>query len=124
VFPSPLKVLVIDDDEDARELLGELLETRGCVISAHGTARAAIDAVHTFAPHVAIVDLHLPDIDGLELIRILRSAAVSPLRVVVLTGLLTRDTQQRAAEAGADAFLGKPARSDALLEAIGLPRKS
>ena len=120
---APLRVLVVDDDDDARELLGTLLELHGCVISAHGTARACLDAVRTFAPHVAIVDLHLPDVDGFQLIRDLRSADLSQLRIVVLTGLLTSGTQQRAVEVGADAFLGKPARYDALLAAIGLPPK-
>ena len=121
---APHRILVVDDDDDARELLSCLLETRGCVISAHGTARASIDAARTFAPHVAIVDLQLPDMHGLDLIRLLRSAEVSRLRIVVLTGMLHGDTQQRATEAGADAFLGKPTRYEALLEAIGLSRKS
>lgn len=118
-----MRVLLVDDDHDARELLSELLATHGCAVSAHETAAECIAAAGSFAPDVAIVDLHLPDTDGLQVIRALRSAALPQLRVVVITGLVSAEMRQRALDAGADAYLAKPAIYGELLSTLGLPKR-
>lgn len=118
-----MRVLLVDDDDDARELLSELLATRGCVVSAHALGSECVAAAVSFAPDVAIVDLHLPDGDGLDVIRSLRSAALPHLRIVVITGVVTPDMRGRALAAGADAYMSKPISYGELSSTLGLPER-
>lgn len=104
-----IDVLVVEDDEDGRELLELLLERRGArVRGADGLVRA-LEALDDFTPHVVVTDLTLPDGTGFDLVAALRARpghAETP--VVAATGHADADVRRRALEAGFALCLTKP----------------
>lgn len=102
-----MRVLVVDDDSELRELLARALERDGHVVSAVGTVEAARRALLEDAADVVVLDLSLPDGDGAALCHELRGHAVG-VPVLVLTAHSEIPTRVRSLDAGADDFLGKP----------------
>src|SRR6266851_342869 len=76
-----VRVLLVEDDEDTREVLTLGLELQGAEVQAVGCARDALRAVDGFVPHVILSDIGLPDEDGLALIRKLRKLPASRGRI-------------------------------------------
>jgi two-component system CheB/CheR fusion protein len=103
------KVAVVEDNADSREMLCEALSLAGfhCQSADNGLAGLAlIDAMH---PDVAIVDVGLPELNGLELAERVRASGRHPaLHLVALTGYGQREDRRQAIEAGFDAHLVKP----------------
>src|SRR4030095_11053674 len=80
-------VLLVDDNEDAAELLADLLRNRGCVVHVARDSAEALQKATQVIPDVAFLDIGLPEIDGYELARRLRELpAWSRVRLVALTG--------------------------------------
>ena len=81
-FPdlSGLRVLVVEDDDDGRKLLIEVLEFAGATVAACPTAYAALDELNDVQPHVIICDLALPRLDGLGFLEALRSHSDPKIR--------------------------------------------
>lgn len=103
-----LKVYIVDDSTDIRARLRTILsESDGVeVIGAGGEARPALRAILALKPHVVILDLHLPDESGLEILTAIKQASFSPA-VIVLTNYPYPAYRQRSLQAGADHFLDK-----------------
>jgi len=103
------RVLLVEDEKDLREILSEHLCAKGWeVVTAHD-ADSAIECFGSSRFQVAVVDLGLPGMDGLELIGRLRKLSNGrPLGVVALTGQAFPEDAQRCMQAGADRFLTKP----------------
>jgi CheY-like chemotaxis protein len=81
-------VVVVEDDTDSSELVRRLLEREGFEVDCMAGARTAIDAVQERQPDLLIVDLRMPDVDGVSLLEHLRSVfGMQSLPAVVLTGL-------------------------------------
>ena len=120
---SALRVLLVEDEDDTLALLAELLTDEGCDVSAHRTGEAALAAVLVRPPDVAIVDLRLPDVDGLNIVRELRRTAPHA-RIIVVTGVATHAAQESAIAEGADAFLAKPVKYSAIAAQLGLSERS
>src|SRR5688500_18157400 len=95
-----LSVLVVDDDETVRETLAECFAAQGHVPRAAATATAARQAAAEHSPDVALVDLRLPDADGLRLLEVLR-ADHPHVAVILLTGHGDVATAVRAMREGA-----------------------
>ena len=112
-------ILVADDNADASWALAQLLRRAG-----HRTRRAAggaeaLERAFEQTPDVAVLDIGMPDIDGVEVARRLRAApATRDIVLVALTGWSSASDRARALEAGFDALLSKPADLQALLGAI------
>lgn len=115
----PRVVLVVEDDDDSRDLLGELITTFGH--SAFG-ARDGGDALRQLSirrPDVALIDIGLPDLDGFEVARRVRATLGSTtIRLVALTGYSDHKTRAIADEAGFDDYLTKPVVPEALAELL------
>lgn len=118
------RVLVVDDDPQLNGLLVELLKARG----GHVEVESAFDGfeagskVHAFRPHVVLLDIMMPGLDGFEVCRRLKSDVTTlHIRVVAMTGHYSPATAQRILAAGADHFLSKPFGNDEVLAACGLP---
>ena len=115
--PSPgvphLRVLVVEDYDDAADSLCVLLDLWGFHPRRAGTGREARAAFDAFEPHVALLDVHLPDADGVELAREFLARDPKPL-VAVISGSATDRDQRWAAAAGVEHFFAKPADPDAL----------
>ncbi|WP_148714622.1 response regulator [Chitinolyticbacter meiyuanensis] len=102
----PVHIVVIEDDQPIRRFLRVTLEAEGFVVHEAETAGAGLTAVGNRKPDLVIVDLGLPDFDGVELIRRLRAWATLP---VLVLSARTQETEKVAAlDAGADDYLVKP----------------
>jgi CheY-like chemotaxis protein len=113
-------VLVVDDNRDAAETLGELLHMSGYVVAVAEDGASALSAVAHHRPDVVLLDIGLPDMDGYEVCRRIRGgAAVSPQPLLVaLTGWGQQGDKDAAASAGFDAHMTKPVDLDALLRML------
>jgi CheY-like chemotaxis protein len=117
--PNGALVLVVDDDDRSRELMRIVLRHAGYRILAASGPQAAIALLATERPAVAIVDLLMPEMTGLEFCKWLRSRPdLATMRFVLLTGMDTQDTRNEAREAGADAVVTKPFDRLRLLEQL------
>jgi PAS domain S-box-containing protein len=126
------RILVVDDNEDARELLGEMLREMGHDVELAGDGPAALDKLKMFPADVAILDLGLPVMDGFELARRIADTPADPRpRLVALTGYGREGDIARTRAVGFDAHLVKPVNLSLLVSAIdrgsareGIPNES
>jgi DNA-binding response OmpR family regulator len=104
-----MRILLIEDEPSHAKLALAVLTSAGDSVRHVAAAHAAIEAVATEQPDAILLDLKLPDIDGLELVRRLRRGAVSPgLTIVACTAYTDMFSEQAARAAGCDDFLVKP----------------
>lgn len=128
--PSPLanlRVLVVDDHASSRRLVADVLRAAGAaeVFTAEGAAEA-LGMLRTRRPGMIITDQRMPVMDGVELVRTIRRAAVTPdpripdprLPVIMLSGDRTQKDVNAARAAGADAFLMKPFTPAKVIERV------
>ncbi|MGE0548132.1 MAG: ATP-binding protein [Kofleriaceae bacterium] len=112
---SGRKIMVVDDNEDAAELLAVLLEQLGNTTRIAHDATGALEIFDEFAPDLAVLDIGLPSVDGYELARRIRSrTGPSVPHLIALTGYGQASDKERALRAGFDAHLVKPVEIDAL----------
>jgi len=105
------RVLVVDDNRDAAQMLSLLLETAGHEVAVTYNAQAALALAQQVAPAVLFVDIGLPDMDGYELARRLRaSPGTARALLVAVTGYGQPEVHHRALEAGFDHHLVKPVK--------------
>jgi FixJ family two-component response regulator len=116
-MPEEATVYLVDDDDAVRDSLKILLESHGMTVADHGSAQEFLSSGVAGMGGCLVLDLHLPVIGGLDLIRILRQRKIA-IPVVFITGGSDSETRARAMEAGAVAFLEKPVSEDGLLCAI------
>ncbi|UVW29026.1 ATP-binding protein [Massilia sp. H6] len=104
-----LRLMVVDDNEDAAQTLAMALELVGCVVGVAHTGAAALELAARFAPQVALLDIGLPDMNGYELARRLRATAHGAgMTLVATTGWGQEKDRQLAFDAGFDHHLTKP----------------
>ncbi|MFA6167086.1 MAG: response regulator [Gemmatimonadaceae bacterium] len=104
-----LRVLVVEDVQLNLELITEVLETAGHVVYAAGTAAAGIAQARAVMPDVVLMDIRLPDMDGIEATKRLRSdPALAGLAIIALTAQAMRGDAESALAAGCDAYISKP----------------
>jgi PAS domain S-box-containing protein len=123
-----VRVLVVDDEEDALGLLREVLEAAGADVTTIGSPGEALERVGEARPHVLIVDLGMPEIDGFEFIGRIRASADADLREVpaaALTALARSEDRTRALESGFEMHLAKPVDPGELVASVAtLVRRS
>ncbi|MGE0867103.1 MAG: sigma-54-dependent transcriptional regulator [Kofleriaceae bacterium] len=110
----PARILVVDDEVNARTALGELLRDEGYDVEIAADAFKALGKFEAFTPHVVVTDLKMPGMDGIELVKKLRSAE-DPPAVVVMTAFGAVSSAVDAMRAGAADYLTKPLNFDELL---------
>ncbi|MFC5551431.1 hybrid sensor histidine kinase/response regulator [Massilia aerilata] len=111
--PGALRVMVVDDNVDAAQMLAALLEVQGHVVSVEYDARGALERARREHHEVLLLDIGLPDLDGHELARRLRSQPESAdATLVALTGYGQSQDRKEAEQAGFDHYLVKPADMD------------
>ena len=116
---SDERVLIVDDNEDAAELLSDVLTTLGRHTLVARDGPEALRLARSFKPTVALLDIGLPVMDGYELARRLRSELNLPdLWLVAITGYGQSEDRRRSEEAGFDVHLVKPVELDVLVEAL------
>jgi CheY-like chemotaxis protein len=113
------RVLIVEDDDDSRDLLGELVMTFGHDAISAKNGDDALRQVLDTRPDVALIDIGLPDVDGFEVARRVRAAlGANSIRLVALTGYSDLETRATATEAGFDDYITKPVVAEALAELL------
>jgi DNA-binding response OmpR family regulator len=103
------RILVVEDDDDSREMLVELIGMLGHRAVGASNATDAFQAVKSEEPEVVLIDIGLPDASGCDIAKTLRTSENGTrMRLVALTGYSDSATRKLAAEAGFDDFVVKP----------------
>ena len=108
-------VLLIEDNADTREVLKLMLEVEGAAVETAEAGEAGVRAAKRRRPDVVLCDIGLPDIDGMEVVRRLRSTHAETMRCIALTGYGQAEDVRQAIDAGFDAHLTKPVNLDQLM---------
>ncbi len=116
---APRRILVVDDNQDAANLLGELLAARGHELRVAHDPAAALETLRSFVPEVAILDIGLPVMDGYELATQMRNQLRgAELRLFALTGYGQAADRARSERAGFEGHFVKPIEPARLLAAV------
>jgi len=113
-----LRILLVEDNEDYRESLRELLSIEGYKVEVASDGPEAIQLALAHSLDVVLIDLALPTSDGYEVARRLRERFGSAIRLLALSGFGREDDKTAARAAGFDEFLVKPATPSRLLQAL------
>lgn len=115
----PLKVLVVDDAEDTRELLAESLRSFGFSTEEAANGREALDRARAWLPDVIVMDLNMPVMDGLVATQTLRhDPNLGGIPVLLVTGSGVDDLSKKARVAGVNVVLAKPCSPDVVRSTI------
>jgi len=116
----PRAILIADDDADNRALVASLLESLGFVVRVAANGRDALSSLETTRPDLILTDLLMPSINGLQLVRALRTdSSLDEIPVIAMSASASEFTSEEALQAGCAAFLPKPLRLTDLLQAVG-----
>jgi len=113
------KILVIDDESDVRQLMAHFLTEKGFEVRIAENGRLGLAALDTFTPDVVLLDMHMPELDGVETLK--RLAARRPgLPVIMVTVNDDVETTSRLLQLGAADYVPKPFNLEYLEQAINI----
>jgi two-component system, OmpR family, KDP operon response regulator KdpE len=112
----PSRVLIVDDEPSILATMAPLLRSRGYEVSTAMTGRACLESVERLDPDLVILDLGLPDLDGVEVCRLLRDGRSTP--IIVLSARGAEADKVSALDAGADDYVTKPFGAEELLARV------
>lgn len=117
---SGVKILVVDDEADARQLVKNILEECNARVTVAASAEHALVLLKEEAPHVLVSDIGMPDMDGFELIRQVRKLGqdVAGIPAIALTAFARAQDQEQALQAGFCRYLSKPVEATDLASMI------
>ena len=104
---KPARILIIDDDENIRKVLQTILDDEGYLTDAAETAKKGIEKTEKAFFNLALIDVRLPDMEGIELLTKLRETKPK-MRKIIVTGYPTLQNAVAAVNKGADAYVMKP----------------
>lgn len=110
------KILIIDDDENLSRLIERYLTGHAFEVRMHATGRDAVQCILDYQPDIVVLDLMLPEVDGLTICRDVRQVYTGP--ILMLTALSDEVDEVAGLETGADDYLAKPVRPRLLLARI------
>ncbi|OHE79316.1 MAG: hypothetical protein A2107_11880 [Verrucomicrobia bacterium GWF2_62_7] len=114
-----MKILIADDDDDLRDLVAMILESAGYSVSAHVNGKKAWESLQKDGADMAVLDINMPEMDGLELLDLIRAdARFKEMPVMMLTARKTQTEQAHGMARGADAYMTKPFENDALVSRV------
>jgi DNA-binding NtrC family response regulator len=111
------RILIIDDDENIRKVLATILEEEGYDIDTAETAKKAIEKTKKKFYNLALIDIRLPDMEGIELLTKMRETTPR-MRKIIITGYPTIQNTMEALNRGADAYILKPFDVEKALDTI------
>jgi DNA-binding NtrC family response regulator len=114
---SVARILIVDDDENIRKVLMAILEDKGYTMEAVGTGREAIKKTEKECYNLALIDIRLPDIEGIDLLTKIRDTTPR-MRKIIITGYPTLQNAVDAVNRGADAYIMKPFDVERVLSTI------
>jgi CheY-like chemotaxis protein len=115
---SRRRILVVDDDASIRSFVQQALGDAGYEVALAANGEQALESVDAAAPHLILLDVRMPGVDGWQVLDALRSAAGDQTPVVVMTAEYSG--QERALASGAQGYLAKPFELDDLLDCVDL----
>ena len=111
------KVLIVDDDENIRNTMKTILEDEGYIIDLAATGSEAIEKTQTEAYNLGLLDIRLPDMEGVELLKLMKDATPRTRKIMV-TGYPSMQNAITALNKNADAYLVKPVDIEKLLKTV------
>ena len=111
------RILIIDDDENIRKVLTTILEDEGYDVESVDTAKKAIERTRRKFYNLALIDIRLPDMEGIELLTKMKNTTPK-IRKIIITGYPTLQNAVEAVNRGADAYILKPFDMEKVLEEI------
>ena len=111
------RILIVDDDENIRKVLTTILEEEGYIIESVDTGKKAIERTKRKAYNLALIDIRLPDIEGIELLTRMKDTTPK-MRKIIITGYPTIQNAIEAVNRGADAYIVKPFDMEKVLRTI------
>ncbi len=112
-------MLVVDDDPVIRGLIRVNLELEGFDVSEADDGSSCLDVLESISPRVIVLDIAMPNVDGLSTITSLRGdPATSDVKIVVVSARAQQADVRRGMQAGADVYLTKPFDPEALIRAV------
>jgi len=111
------RILIIDDDENIRKVLQTILEDEDYIVDTAETAKKGIEQSEKAFYNLALIEVRLPDMEGIELLSKLRSTKPK-MRKIIVTGYPTLQNAISAVNKGADAYIMKPFEVEKILQAI------
>jgi len=111
------RILVVDDDENIRNTVKAILEDEGYIVDLAATGREAIKRTEETAYNVALLDIRLPDMEGVELLKLMKDA-VPRTRKIMVTGYPSMQNAITALNKNADVYLIKPVDIEKLLNTV------
>ena len=114
---SKSRILIVDDDENIRKVLQTILEDEGYFVETADTAKKGIERSEKSFYNLALIDVRLPDMEGIELLSKLRGTKPK-MRKIIVTGYPTLQNAVSAVNKGADAYVVKPFDVEKILQTI------
>ncbi|MCU0552942.1 MAG: response regulator [Leptolyngbya sp. Prado105] len=114
---SVLSVLIVDDAAFSRRMLRKYVEAEGCKVLEAANGQEALGLVHQHQPDCILVDLLMPDIDGFQLLQMLRDEGCA-IPIAIVSADIQETSRQRGTELGAAGFLNKPAKEAEVRQTI------
>ena len=111
------RILIIDDDENIRKVLATILEEEGYIVETAETGKMAIEKTGTKTYNLALIDIRLPDMEGIELLTRMRPTTPKMQKIIV-TGFPTMQNAVGAVNRGADGYILKPFNVEKVLKII------
>jgi CheY-like chemotaxis protein/anti-sigma regulatory factor (Ser/Thr protein kinase) len=120
VMPTGRRILLVEDNDDLAESMGQLLEMDGHIVGFAQDGEIALSKLRTFEPDVVLLDIGLPGMDGYHVARRMREATGrKDLVIVALSGYGQDEHRRQSREAGCDDHFVKPVRPDVLRSFLG-----
>lgn len=111
-----MQILIVEDDDDTAEVVSTLLEDAGYSTVAVDRGETALSEIATISPDLVLLDINLPDINGLDILRSVRTHSFLPM--IVLSGYGKDGDRVMALEAGADDYMAKPFSPEELIARV------
>ncbi len=124
---QPIRILVADDNRTNQSIIRQLLESAGHTVLLASDGEEALDIYEEQHPELAILDFNMPERSGIEVLTAIRTMEPPGVRLpaVILSASVTPETRERARQAGADEFVGKPFDAASVLQVVDrLARRS
>jgi len=112
-----VKILIVDDDENIRKTMKTILEDEGYVVDLAATGNEAVEMTWKTAYNIALLDIRLPDMEGVELLKLIKDN-VPRTRKIMVTGYPSMQNAISALNKNADAYLVKPVDIAKLLDKV------
>lgn len=111
------KILIIEDEESVYELLALLLGKKGCSVKGARTGGDGVKLAQSEKPDVVLIDAHLPDLDGMDILRRIRSFD-DTAKIYLYSGLYSEELEEEAVAAGASGFIDKSLSVESIVSVI------